>query len=323
MSTAELRVAVAGAGAYAAQHLRTLTALPDSRVVLLVEPSAERAAKASAEHGVPQTVSDLSSALVRDDVDAIVLATPSPQHVEQALAVLRAGKHVLVEVPLALELAGARAVAEAQRETGQVAMVGHVRRFNASHAWMLRRLRLGELTLQHLVVQTLFMRRDNTNAAGEPRDWTDHLLWHHAAHTVDLFAVALDEPVEVCGAIAGPLHPALGIATEMSLQLRSESGVLCTVALSFDHDGPWGSTFRYICDRGTYVASYDALVDGHGELVDLLGARDGIEAQDAEFVAASLAGRPCRSSATDVLGAYELLDQAERMMRGRCATTST
>src|SRR3546814_441869 len=196
-------------------------------------------------------------------------------------------------------------------------MVGHTRRFNPSHQWIHRRIVAGELAIQQMDVQTYFFRRKNMNAKGESRSWTDHLLWHHAAHTVDLFARQAGRIVKA-NAIAGPLHPELGIAMDMSIQLQSESGAICTLSLSFNNDGPLGTFFRYIGDTGTYIARYDDLVTGREEPVDLSGvavSNNGIELQDREFIAAIREGRSPLSSVADVLPCYRILHPLEEIGR--------
>ena len=204
-----------------------------------------------------------------------------------------------------------------QRETGLVCMVGHTRRFNPSHQWIHRRIAAGELSIQQMDVQTYFFRRKNLNALGEPRSWTDHLLWHHAAHTVDLFQYQTGEDVEIAHAVQGPIHPELGIAMDMSIQLRTPAAAICTLSLSFNNDGPLGTFFRYICDNGTYIARYDDLVTGREEPVDVSKvdvSTNGIELQDREFVAAIREGREPNSSVASVLPCYRVLGELDTQL---------
>jgi 2-hydroxy-4-carboxymuconate semialdehyde hemiacetal dehydrogenase len=193
-------------------------------------------------------------------------------------------------------------------------MAGHTRRFNPSHQWVHNKIVAGELKLQQLDVQTYFFRRKNINAEGEPRSWTDHLLWHHAAHTVDLFQYQTGERVVTANAVQGPKHPDLGIAMDMSIQLLTENGKICTLSLSFNNDGPLGTFFRYICDNGTYLARYDDLVNGYDEPIDVSKvdvSMNGIELQDREFFAAIRENREPNSSIAQVLACYEVLGQLE------------
>ncbi len=320
-----IRTAIAGAGAFGTKHAEGLREVDGVDVVAIVDPEPDRARAFAAEHGIARSSSDLDDVLAADDIDAIILATPTPLHARQAIAALEAGKHVQVEIPLCDALADGRAVVEAQQRTGLVAMVGHTRRFNPSHQWVRRRVVAGELAIQQLDVQTYFFRRTNTNARGEPRSWTDHLLWHHAAHTVDLFAYQTGSPVVIANAIEGPPHPELGIAMDMSIQLGTDDGAICTLSLSFNNDGPFGTFFRYIGDTGTYVARYDDLETGHGEAIDVSAvdvSTNGVALQDREFFAAITEGREPNASVAQVLPCYEVLDALERQLAARAGRTA-
>ncbi|MCS6948165.1 MAG: Gfo/Idh/MocA family oxidoreductase, partial [Steroidobacteraceae bacterium] len=264
-----MKIVLAGAGAFGQKHLDAIQAIGDVEVVSVVGRVLEPTREVARKYGIPHATTDLAEALALPGVTAVILATPTQLHARQAIQCMEAGKHVQIEIPLADNWADAEAVAAMQRKTGLVCMVGHTRRFNPSHQWIHRRIRRGELKIQQLNVQTYFFRRTNMNALGQPRSWTDHLLWHHSAHTVDLFAYQTGEPITVANAIQGPIHPTLGIAMDMSIQMASASGAICTLSLSFNNDGPLGSFFRYICDNGTYIARYDDLVDGKDNKIDL------------------------------------------------------
>ena len=311
-----MRIAVAGAGAFGEKHLDGLKNIDGVMVTSLIGRRLEATQAVAEKYGIDHVTTDLADTLVRDDVDAVILCTPTQMHADQALQCLNAGKHVQVEIPLADSLADAEAVDATQRATGLVAMVGHTRRFNPSHQWVHKRIKAGELAVQQMDVQTYFFRRKNINAKGEARSWTDHLLWHHAAHTVDLFAYQ-SGPIVAAHALEGPVHPELGIALDMSIQLKSESGAICTLSLSFNNDGPLGTFFRYICDNGTWIARYDDLVTGREEAVDVSKvdlSMNGIELQDREFVAAIREGREPNSSVRQVLPCYSVIDQLERQL---------
>jgi 2-hydroxy-4-carboxymuconate semialdehyde hemiacetal dehydrogenase len=309
-----MRIALAGAGAFGIRHLDALALIDGVTVTSIVSRRLEQAEEVAEKYGATHASTDLDDVLARDDVDAVILCTPTQLHPAQAIAAMRAGKHVQVEIPLADSWADAQHVDRVQQETGLVCMVGHTRRFNPSHQWIHRRIAAGELSIQQMDVQTYFFRRTNMNALGKPRSWTDHLLWHHAAHTVDLFQYQTGEQVRIAHAVQGPLHPSLGIAMDMSIQLRTPAGRICTLSLSFNNDGPLGSFFRYICDHGTYLARYDDLVTGREEPVDTSAvdvSTNGIELQDREFVAAIREGREPNSSVRDVLSCYRLLGELE------------
>lgn len=312
------RIALAGAGAFGIKHLDGLKNIEGVEVVSIISRTLEQAQEVAAKYGAKHASTELADALARDDVDAVILCTPTQMHAAQAIACLEAGKHVQVEIPLADSLADAEAVLAAQKKAGKVAMVGHTRRFNPSHQYVHNKIKAGELNLQQMDVQTYFFRRKNLNALGQPRSWTDHLLWHHAAHTVDLFAYQTGEIVEA-HALQGPKHPELGIAMDMSIQLKSVTGAICTLSLSFNNDGPLGTFFRYIGDTGTYIARYDDLVNGKEEAIDVSKvdvSMNGIELQDREFIAAIREGREPNSSVAQVLPCYRILDKLDRQLEG-------
>jgi 2-hydroxy-4-carboxymuconate semialdehyde hemiacetal dehydrogenase len=310
-----MRIVLAGEGAIARQHVGALRRIDDVEVVAVAGGDAEGTAGFATEFDIPRHGLDLGEMLDAPDVDAALLASPTPLHAEQAIQVMEAGKHVLIEIPMADSLADAESVVAAQQRTGVTAMVCHTRRFNPSHRWVNRRIAAGDLTLQHLVGLTFFLRRENRNALGQLRTWTDHLLWHHACHTVDLFLHQTGEIPSKAWAQEGPPHPELGIAMDMTVGLQAPSGALCTLALSFNNDGPLGTTFRYIGDTGTYIARYDDLVDGHDKPIDLSGvgaSGNGIENQDREFVAAVREGREPAASVAQCLPTMQTLDRLER-----------
>ena len=307
-----IRVALAGAGAFGVKHLEAMQAIDGVQVVSLVGREFGKTKEVADRFRIPHVTTELAEALARSDVDAVILATPTQLHAQQALDCLRAGKHVQVEIPLCDRLADGEAVVEMQKKTGLVAMCGHTRRFNPSHQWIHRRIRKGELAIQQMNVQTYFFRRTNTNALGQPRSWTDHLLWHHAAHTVDLFAYQTGSPIVDAKAIQGPYHPTLGIAMDMGILLKAANGAICTLSLSFNNDGPLGTFFRYICDNGTYIARYDDLFDGKDNKIDVSQvdvSLNGIELQDREFFAAIREGREPNASVAQVLPCYRVLHQ--------------
>jgi 2-hydroxy-4-carboxymuconate semialdehyde hemiacetal dehydrogenase len=309
-----MRIALAGAGAFGEKHLDGLKLIDGVEIVSVISRRAEQAAEVAAKYGAKHSGTELDEALARDDVNAVILCTPTQMHAAQAIACMEAGKHVQVEIPLADSWADSEAVLKKQQETGLVCMVGHTRRFNPSHQYVHNRIKAGEFNVQQMDVQTYFFRRKNMNAKGEPRSWTDHLLWHHAAHTVDLFAYQAG-PIVKANAIEGPHHPELGIAMDMSIQLKAASGAICTLSLSFNNDGPLGTFFRYIGDTGTYIARYDDLVNGKEEKIDVSKvdiSMNGIELQDREFIAAIREGREPNASVAQVLPCYKVLHDLEQ-----------
>ncbi len=313
-----MKVILAGAGAFGLKHLDAIRQIGGIEVASLVGRRLEPTQQIASRYSIAHVTTDLAEALALPGVQAVILCTPTQMHAAQALQCMRAGKHVQVEIPLADNWVDAQAVAAMQRETGLVCMVGHTRRFNPSHQWIHRRIQQGELQIQQMDVQTYFFRRTNMNALGQPRSWTDHLLWHHAAHTVDLFQYQTRQPTVLARAVQGPLHPQLGIAMDMSIQLKSAGGALCTLSLSFNNDGPLGTFFRYIADQGTYVARYDDLVTGRDQIVDVSAvdvSMNGIELQDREFFAAIAQGREPNASVAAVLPCYRTLHELEQSLQ--------
>jgi len=312
-----MKVALAGQGAFGQRHLEAIQNIPDVEVVSLAGGRPESTREIAEKFHIPHWTSDLGETLAQPGVEAVILASPTQIHADQAEQVMRAGKHVLIEIPIADSVADSERIVAVQKETGVVAMAGHVRRFNPSHQWVHQRIQSGELTIQQMDVQTYFFRRSNMNAAGQPRSWTDHLLWHHACHTVDLFMHQTGEQPVTANAIQGPLHSELGIAMDMSIQLKVPSGAILTLSLSFNNNGPFGSFFRYICDNGTYKALYDDLVNGKDEPIDVSGvdvSMNGIELEDREFFAAIKEGRKPKSSVEDVLPAMRVLGELEEKL---------
>ena len=314
-----MKIVVVGPGAFGIKHLDGLKNIDSAEVVGLVGRDAAKTQAVADEYAIPNVYTSLEEAL-ESDADAVILCTPTQMHAAQAIACMKAGKHVQVEIPLADSWEDAQEVLKVQEETGKVCMVGHTRRFNPSHQYVHNKITAGELNIQQMDVQTYFFRRKNINAKGEPRSWTDHLLWHHAAHTVDLFAYQAGSKVIKANAIQGPIHPELGIAMDMSIQLLAENGAVCTLSLSFNNDGPLGTFFRYICDNGTYIARYDDLVDGRENAIDVSQvdvSMNGIELQDREFVAAINEGREPNSSVAQVFDCYRVLYELEQQLNAQ------
>jgi len=313
-----MKICMVGQGAFAKKHLDGLARIKDAEVVTIYGRTAETTEAAAKKYGIPHWTTNMDEALARPGVEAAILTSPTQVHAEQAVKVMRAGKHVQIEIPIADSLADAERILAVQKETGVTAMGGHTRRFNPSHQWIHKKIKAGELKLQHLVVQTFFFRRTNMNAEGKPRSWTDHLLWHHACHTVDLFQYQTGETASEAHAFQGPIHPELKIAMDMSIGMKVPSGAVCTLALSFNNNGPLGTWFRYICDNGTYVARYDELLDGKDQPIDVSKvdvSMDGIELQDREFIAAIQQKREPNSSVAQVLPAMRTLDRLERSLK--------
>jgi 2-hydroxy-4-carboxymuconate semialdehyde hemiacetal dehydrogenase len=313
-----IKIVVAGQGAFGIKHLEALQKIEDVQVVSLTGGNQQQTEEVAKKFGIPHWTGNLAESLAQPGVDAAILATPTQMHADQSVQCLRAGKHVQVEIPMSDSVADAERVLKAQQETGLIAMAGHTRRFNPSHQWIHKRIVAGELKVLQMDVQTYFFRRTNMNALGKPRSWTDHLLWHHACHTVDLFSYQTGQAASQAYAVQGPMHPQLGIAMDMGILLKVPSGAICTLSLSFNNDGPLGTFFRYICDNGTYIARYDELVDGNNKAIDVSKvdvSMNGIELQDREFIAAIREKREPNSSVQQVLPAMRTLGKLEDLLK--------
>ena len=312
-----IKVALAGAGAFGIKHLDGIKNIDGVEVVSLISRDLEKTKEVADKYGIKHVTTELADSLALPEVDAVILCTPTQMHAAQSIACLKAGKHVQVEIPLADSWTDAEEVVRLAQQSGLVAMCGHTRRFNPSHQYVNNKIKAGEFNIQQMDVQTYFFRRTNMNALGQARSWTDHLLWHHAAHTVDLFAYQCGSPIVKANAVQGPIHPTLGIAMDMSIQLQAANGAICTLSLSFNNDGPLGTFFRYIGDTATYIARYDDLFTGKEEKLDVSQvavSMNGIELQDREFFAAIKEGREPNSSVAQVLPCYKVLHNLEQQL---------
>jgi 2-hydroxy-4-carboxymuconate semialdehyde hemiacetal dehydrogenase len=319
-----MKIALGGQGAFGIKHLEALANIDGVEVISLAGGSPGSTEDVAKKWNIPHWTTALAETLAQPGLEAVILATPTQMHAAQAEQCMRAGKHVEIEIPIADNLADAERLVHVQAETGVIAMGGHTRRFNPSHQWIHNRIKAGELKIQQMDVQTYFFRRTNTNALGKPRSWTDHLLWHHACHTVDLFQYQTGETASRAAGLQGPIHPELGIAMDMGILMKVPAGAICTLSLSFNNDGPFGTFFRYICDNGTYLARYDDLFDGHNNKIDLTGvavSMNGIELQDREFIAAIREKREPNASVAQCLTAMQTLDRIEKTLaiRDSCA----
>ena len=312
-----MKIGLAGQGAFGIKHLEAVAKIPGIEVITLTGGNQESTAEVAKKFGIPHYTGDIGESLKQPGLEAMLLATPTQMHAAQAIQTMRSGKHVMIEIPMADSLEDSEEIVKVAKETGMIAMAGHTRRFNPSHQWVHKKIVAGELKLLQLNVQTYFFRRTNMNALGKPRSWTDHLLWHHACHTVDLFHYQTGQTASIARGVQGPIHPNLGIAMDMSIQMKVASGAICTLSLSFNNDGPLGTFFRYICDNGTYICRYDDLFDGKEQKIDVSTvdvSMNGIELQDREFFAAIKGKREPNASVAQALPAMQVLDRIEKTL---------
>src|SRR5579862_1415658 len=320
-----MKVGLAGQGAFGIKHLEAIQNIPGIEVITLAGGRPAGTEEVAKKWKIPHWTTNISESLKQPGLEAMILASPTQIHAQQAIQTMRAGKHVLIEIPIADTLADSEEIQKVAEQTGVIAMGGHVRRFNPSHQYVHKKIKAGELKIQQMDVQTYFFRRSNMNAAGQPRTWTDHLLWHHACHTVDLFQWQTGELVSECYGVQGPIHPDLKIAMDMGIVMKVPSGAICTLSLSFNNKGPLGTRFRYICDNGTFQAYYDDLVDGEDKKIDLSHvdvSMNGIELQDREFFSAIKEKREPNASVAQCLTAMQVLDRLEKILNSAAKATS-
>jgi 2-hydroxy-4-carboxymuconate semialdehyde hemiacetal dehydrogenase len=311
-----MKICVAGTGAMGVIHMKALSKIAGVEVVSVNSRTAESGKAFAAEWRIPHYSTDLEESLDQPGVDAVILTTPSAMHADQTVMALGRGKHVQVEIPMSLNLPDARRIVDAASRAGTICMVTHTRRFSSPHREIRRRVREGTFHLQHMVVETYFFRRENTNMHGQPRSWVDNLLWHHGCHSVDLAQWILDDPGFVAWGQKGPDHPALGIPMDLTVAMKSKKGPLFSMAMSFNNRGPFGGFYRYIGEEETYKVYRDSMTDSDGKEVPLDGTA-AFDRQDVEFTSAIREGREPESSARSCLPTMVLLDQIDRAMSQR------
>jgi|TARA_B100002003_G_C14030777_1_gene496876 2-hydroxy-4-carboxymuconate semialdehyde hemiacetal dehydrogenase len=304
-----MKICLAGEGAMGFNHIKVLQQLDDVEVVTLAGGVEEDAAAFAQAWEIPHYSLDLETCLNQPEVEAVVLATPNQVHAAQAEQALSMGKHVLVEIPMGLNLAEAEHLVDMEEKTGLVCMVCHSYRYSAPHREIVRRVRTGELHLHHIVQQTYFFRRKNTNMFGKPRSWTDELLWHQACHMVDFIYWLFDEPDIEAWAQTGPTHPGLGIPMDITIGMRSKSGCLVSSANSFNNHGSITSNYRFIGEEATFLIEKGKLIDHDGNEVSV--AVGGLEVQDREFLDAIKNGRTPMTSCKTCLPTMAILDRLQ------------
>jgi 2-hydroxy-4-carboxymuconate semialdehyde hemiacetal dehydrogenase len=308
-----MRFCFVGYGSIARAHARALSGMDGVTFDVVVGPRPEPLAQFAAEFSFTAQTDDLEMALARPTVDAVLITSPSDVHAAQAAFALRAGKHVLVEIPLAMSLADAERVTRLAEETGKTLMVAHTQRFMPALIAARERVQAG-LHVHHAVCRWFFLRRANVNWEGRRRSWTDNLLWHHSCHVVDaaLWTTCADPVPGTIRGSAGPPHAQLGIPLDIEIGWQTTTGALVQIAMSYNshralHD------YLFIGEQETLLFSSSRLLAVDD--TDLLptDARGGnpIAAQDAEFLAAVREGRRSSVDGRAVLPAMAVLQQVQ------------
>jgi 2-hydroxy-4-carboxymuconate semialdehyde hemiacetal dehydrogenase len=304
-----MRLAFVGYGSIAEAHARAFREIPGCSVEWVVGREPAATAEFADRWGISHRTLSLEEALA-GEVDGVVITSPSDMHPAQTIASLRAGKHVLVEIPVSTDLAGAEAVAAAGRETGLRVQVCHTQRYYPALVELRRRLAGGELTPHHLVCQWYFLRRENVNWTGRRRSWTDNLLWHHGCHVVDAALWLLGGPAEEVRAQFGPPHPELRIPLDLDLQFRVGASL---VSISMSYNSPWPRHEYFLIAEERSVAYRDRqLWAPEGVLLAPAEPDRSILEQDREWIAAIREQRAPAVAPETVLPAMRALHAAEQ-----------
>ena len=328
-----MNIATLGYGSIARSHLRAIAALAatpewaDLRFhgVMGRLPDATRAF--ADEFGAAVATTDLAALLADPQLDAVIICSPSDAHAAQAEAALRAGKHVLCEIPLALSLAEADRLGALADAMDRRLMVCHTQRFYPALIEARRRIADGELHPHAIVSRYMFGRRENVNWQGRQRSWTDNLLWHHGCHAVDaalwlLGCADSGELAEVRAEVALP-GGTLGIPMDLTIAMRTARDQLATVAMSYHIAFPIhdylivGEEATILFDNGTLRDNERTIVPKAD--VDKEGADAPIARQDAEFFAAIRDRREPAISARSVRPAMAALQAAQDSLDARLA----
>jgi 2-hydroxy-4-carboxymuconate semialdehyde hemiacetal dehydrogenase len=309
-----MKICLAGTGAMGEIHVKALKKIDDVQVVSVAGRTDAGVKEFAAKWNIPHSSTNLEECIDRPGIDAVILTTPSDQHHDQTVLALRKGKHVQVEIPMALNLADSEHMLDEARKAGRTLMVTHTRRFANPHREIHRRIREGTFHLHHMVVETYFFRRTNLNMHGQPRSWVDNLLWHHGCHSVDLAHWILDEPHWDVWGQKGPDHSELKIPMDLTVAMKSKKGPLFTMAMSFNNKGPFGGFYRYIGEEDTYKVYRDSMTDSEGNEVPFEDTTAAFDRQDIEFVGAIREGREPESSAASVVPTMALLDKIDKAM---------
>jgi 2-hydroxy-4-carboxymuconate semialdehyde hemiacetal dehydrogenase len=204
------------------------------------------------KYGYRKWTTSLDEALADPAIDVVILATPSEQHEEQAIKSLTAGKHTLIEIPIAMSLRGAERVVAAGEKSGKTYGLSHPMRFRREREALRARVAAGEETIRHIAGRFFIKRLVNVGATGYQRSWIDNILWHHFCHFVDLGQFMLDPgPTPSVQSYLGQLHPKTGIPMECIVML--ETGADQTLLVH----GSYHATYRFydkliVTDRETY-----------------------------------------------------------------------
>lgn len=308
-----MNICLVGYGSIARSHMAALAEEPVTFHTVMGR-LAESTAAFAAEYGFRRQTTDLDEALADPEIDAVLITSPSDIHAEQAEKALRAGKHALVEIPLALNLAEADALDRLAREQQRCLMVCHTQRYYPPLVEARRMVSEGRLHVHHVSVRYGFLRRENVNWKGRRRSWTDNLLWHHGCHAVDtaMWLVGATEAT-VTSQVALPSHH-LNIPLDLDILARTSHDQLIAVSMSYNTKMQFNE-YLLIGEETTLMATPGRLTSPEGVIFEAPSesgpGSSSIRDQDREFLAAIREGRTPAISAGAVRPAMAVLQATQ------------
>ena len=305
-----MRLCLVGYGSIARSHMRALQG-EDVDLAWVVGRLAEPTEEFAREYGFAHHTTDLATALDDPSVDAVLITSPSDIHAAQTEMALRAGKHVLCEIPLAMRLDDVDRLIALADQMDRRLMVCHTQRYHPSMIVARERIASGLVRPHHLIGRFMFLRRENVNWVGRRRSWTDNLLWHHGCHAVDtaLWLLGATE-VEVSGHLALP-GKHLGIPMDLAIVMRTPQDQIINIAMSYNTHIPQHD-YLIIGEDETLLATLRELRNQSTTLyAQREDAPDAIATQDREFLAAVREGREPAVSGRAVRPAMAALQKAQ------------
>lgn len=308
-----MKICMVGEGAQAELHMQALQSIDNVEVVSLAGGIDADMQAFAQKWDIPHCALDLETCLNQPGVEAVINTGPSQLHAQQTQIAIALGKHVLLEIPLALSLAESEQLAALERDSGLTCMVCHTRHFMTGMRALKQMIFDAELHLHHIVIQTYFFRRVNINRFGDPRTWKDDLLWHHACHAVDMTRWLLEDDALEVMAQVGPNHPQLDIPMDLTIGLKSQkTGAIATIAHSFNNHGEIQTPMRFIAEEETYSFVRGVLSDHQGNEVAKGTPNAAIVRQNREFFSAIAQQRVPETSFGNCLASMRCLDAAQR-----------
>jgi predicted dehydrogenase len=324
-----VRVAVVGAGAWGINHVRAFARAKGADLVMVCDSSEKALERAKGIAPGIRVGHDLAEALSAPDVDAVVLATPAPAHAEQAIAALAAGRHVLVEKPLALRASDAELVVSSAARAKKTLMVGHLMLFHAGFAYVKQLVQSGDLG------ELLYMYALRVNLGTVRKD--ENAMWSLAPHDISMICDLVGElPRSVSARGGNYLQKA--VADVVFMNMRFASGLMAQVQLSWldprkerrltvvgrkkmvELDDMHAVEKIRVYDKGvdrppefTEFAEYLSIRNGD-ILIPRIAMNEPLEAEVKHFLECVASGAPPRADGVSGLGAVRVLAAAQRSL---------